>query len=128
VKLVPAQAETGTTRNDMMKKKMKGHILFFLFGIVLGAAIFWLPTFFWSGNGFALPVLFLFGPWYLMAIPYLAIFALIFGLFILIYRFCKKRFPITYEDGAWILLGLYLSLTFLFHFIGITIKGGNLTI
>jgi hypothetical protein len=26
------------------------------------------------------------------------------------------------------LLGLYLSLTFLFHFIGITIKGGNLTI
>ncbi len=107
---------------------MKGHILFFLLGIVLGAAIFWIPTLFVGGNGFALPALFLFGPWYLMAIPYLVIFALIFGLLALIYRFCKKQFPITYENGVWILLGLYLSLTFLFHFIGITIKGGNLTI
>jgi hypothetical protein len=103
-------------------------MLFLLFGLALGAAIFWLPTLFVSGNGFVLPVLFFFGPWYLMAIPYLVIFALIFSLLALIYRFCRKQFPISYRDSAWILLGLYLSLTFLFHFIGITIKGGNLTI
>jgi hypothetical protein len=106
---------------------MKSHLLFFLFGLVLGAAIFWLPTAFMGGNGLVLPTLFL-GPWYVLALPYLAIFALIYGILIGIYRLLKRSFPVSLADIAWILLGLYLSLTFLFHFIGISAQGGTLTI
>jgi len=102
-------------------------LFYFLFGLALGAAIFWAPTVIAGGNGFALPVLFL-GPWYFLAIPYLVIFALVFGALVAIYRLLKKTFPVKLRDGIWIALGLYLSLTFLFHFIGMSVGGGILTI
>ena len=125
--------------SDMMKamRKMRS-LLFFLFGIALGAVTFWLPTVFagrpWraspsaDGNGFALPALLLFGPWYLTAIPYLVVFALMYGALVGIYRLLKISFPVSLTDVAWILPGIYLSLTFLLHFVGMAIKGGNLTI
>ena len=94
---------------------------------MLGVAIFWLPTVFAGGNGFALPVLFI-GPWYLLAIPYLLIFALIYGVLAWTYRLLKKKFLVSLVDGAWVLLGLYLSLTFFFHFIGVATTAGNLTL
>lgn len=106
---------------------MKSRILFLFFGLVLGAAIFWLPTAFTGGNGLVLPTLFL-GPWYLLAIPYLAIFALIYGVLVGMYRLLKKLFPVSLADVAWILLGLYISLTFFFHFVGVAVQGGTLTI
>jgi hypothetical protein len=106
---------------------MKSYSLFFLIGIVLGAAVFWLPSAFAGGNSFALLPIF-FGPWYLAAIPYVVIFALIFGALVGIYRLFKRSFPVSLAGGAWILLGLYLSLTFLFHFVGVAIGGGKLTI
>ncbi len=106
---------------------MKSRILFFLFGLALGAIVFWLPTVFVGGDGFALPTLLL-GPWYLLAIPYIAVFILVFGILTGIYRLFKRSFPISFTDAAWILLGFYLSMTFLFHFVGIAITGGNLTI
>jgi hypothetical protein len=106
---------------------MKSHILFFLVGIVLGAAIFWLPTALAGGNSFALLSI-LVGPWYLAAIPYLVVFAFIFGLLMVIYGLLKKHFPVSLTDGAWMLLGLYLALTFFFHVIGIATSAGNLTL
>lgn len=109
------------------KLSMKHHILSFLFGIVLGAAIFWLPTIFSGGNGFALPTI-IWGPWYLLAIPYLVIFILIYGILAGMYRLFKKSFPILLADGVWALIGLYLSLTFFFHFVGMALTAGNLTI
>ncbi|MGB7957471.1 MAG: hypothetical protein WCF77_01320 [Minisyncoccia bacterium] len=107
---------------------MKPHSIFFLFGLALGAVIFWLPTAFGGGNGFALPPLFFFGPWYLVAIPYLVIFALIYGILVGIYRLLKRSFPVSLADVAWTLLGLYLALTSLFHFVGVAVGGGKLTI
>jgi hypothetical protein len=106
---------------------MKSHILFFLFGLALGAVIFWLPTVFTGGNGLVLPTLFI-GPWYALTIPYLAMFALIYGALVGIYRLLKRSFPVSLADVAWILLGLYISLTFLFHFVGVAAQGGTLTI
>lgn len=114
-------------QNDMIKTIMKSYVPFFLLGIALGAAIFWLPTVFAGGNGIVLPTLFL-GPWYLLAFPYLAIFALIYGIVVGIYRSLKKSFPVSFTGVAWILFGLYLSLTFFFHFVGIAAQGGTLTI
>jgi hypothetical protein len=107
---------------------MKYRLLFLLFGLALGAVIFWLPTAFVGRNGFALPPFFLFGPWYLVAIPYLVIFALIYGILVGIYRLLKRSFPVSLADVAWTLLGLYLSLTFFFHFVGVAVGGGKLTI
>lgn len=101
-------------------------IIFFLFGVLLGVAIFWLPTAL-AGGGFVLPALFL-GPWYLLAIPYLMIFALIYGVLAWTYRLLKRPFLVSLTDGTWILLGLYLSLTFFFHFIGVATMAGNLTL
>lgn len=100
---------------------------FFLIGLALGAAIFWLPTAFVGGDELALPTLFL-GPWYVLAFPYLVIFALIYGIVVGVYRLFKRSFPISLADVAWILLGLYISLTFLFHFVGMAAQGGTLTI
>ncbi len=112
----------------MMKATMKIRtFLFFLFGFALGTAIFWLPTVFAGGNSFTLPTLFL-GPWFLLAVPYLVIFALIFGILAGTYRLLKRPFPISLVHGAWILIGLYLSLTFFFHFVGVAVGGGKLTI
>jgi hypothetical protein len=106
---------------------MKSHFIFFVFGIALGAAIFWLPSAIAGGNSFALlPIVI--GPWYFVAIPYLIIFALVFGALAGIYKLIKKHFPISLIDGAWMVLGLYLSLTFSFHFIGMAVGGGTLTI
>jgi hypothetical protein len=106
---------------------MKSHSIFFIFGLALGAAIFWFPTVFTGGNGLVLPTLF-FGPWYLLALPYLVIFALIYGIVVGIYRLLKRSFPVSLADIAWILLGLYISLTFFFHFVGVAAQGGTLTI
>ena len=106
---------------------MKSHLLFFLFGLALAAAIFWLPSAIAGGSSFALlPIVI--GPWYFAAIPYLIIFALVFAALAGIYKLLKKHFPISLADGAWILLGFYLSLTFSFHFIGVAVGGGTLTI
>lgn len=106
---------------------MKSYVLFFFFGITLGTAIFWLPTALAGGNSFALLPIFL-GPWYLVTIPYLVIFAFVFGILMAIYGLLKRHFPVSLADGAWILLGLYLSLTFFFHVIGIATMAGNLTL
>ena len=112
----------------MMNKIMKMRsFIFFVFGLALGVAIFWLPSAIAGENSFALLPIF-FGPWYLAAIPYLIIFALVFGALAGIYKLLKRRFPISLADGAWMVLGLYLSLTFSFHFIGMAVGGGTLTI
>ncbi len=109
-------------------ERMKRRLLFLFFGIVLGGAIFWLPTVFWGGSGFALPILFFAGPWYLIAIPHLVVFALVFAILAGLYRLAGKHFPVSLSEGLWILLGLYLSLTLLFHFVGVAVMGGTLTI
>jgi hypothetical protein len=106
---------------------MRHHFFSLLLGLVLGAAISWLPTVVMGGSGFVLPLI-LWGPWYLLAIPYAVIFVLVFGILMGIYRLFKKSFPISLVDGAWVLLGLYLSLTFFFHLVGIAATGGNLTL
>ena len=106
---------------------MRSRFFSFLFGIVLGAAIFWLPTIFAGGNNFALLPIF-WGPWYLAAIPYLVIFAFIFGVLMATYGLLKKHFPLSLMDGVCILFGLYLALTFFFHVVGVATAGGNLTL
>ncbi len=112
----------------MIEATMKVRLfIFFPLGLVLGAAIFWLPTALAGGNGFVLPVLF-FEPWYLLAAPYIVLFVLVFGVLAGIYHLLKRPFPISVADGVWILLGLYLSLTFFFYFVGIAVSGGKLTI
>lgn len=103
---------------------MKSHLLFFLFGVLLGAAVFWLPTLTLGGGNFILPALFPFGSWAFLAVPYLLLFAAIFAVVALIYRLCKIKLAISARDGAWILLGLYLSLTlFFFLAAGVMAKG-----
>jgi len=101
--------------------------LFLLFGLVLGAAIFWLPTSMGNGASFGMPML-PWSPWYFLAIPYLAIFALVYGMLVGIYRLLKKSFSISSVDVLWIMIGLYLSLTFLFRFIDMAASVGKLTI
>ena len=112
----------------MMKMIMKIRpFLFLFFGVALAAAIFWLPTVFAGGNDLVLPMLFP-GPWYLLAIPYLLIFALVYGLLAGAYHLLKRPFLVSLVDVAWILLGLYLSLTFFFHIVGVAVTAGTLTI
>jgi len=112
----------------MMKNIMKLRpFTFFIFGLALGAAIFCVPSVFAGDSGFALLPAF-FGSWYLAATPYLVMFALVFGALALGYRLFKKSFPFFLTDGAWMLAGLYLSLTVFFYFVGVATKGALLMI
>ena len=95
---------------------MKSRLFYILFSVVLGTVAFWLPTVMMGGSSFILPALFAPGPWLLLAIPYLAIFVVIFLMVAAIYRLLKRKFAISIGNGAWILLGLYLSLAFFFFF------------
>lgn len=103
---------------------MRSRIFSLLFGLLLGVLVFWSPSAF-SGGNFALPVLFFAGPWFLDAVPYLLLFAAIFGVFAGIYRAAKRSFPVSLIDGAWMLIGIYVSLTFLYYFTAAVMHGGT---
>ena len=108
-----------------MKTIMKSHFLFFLFGAMLGAVVFWLPTAMVEGGIFILPILFLSSSWLLAPLPYLALFVVILAVFAGIYRLFKRKFAVSLVDGAWILLGLYLSLAGFFFLAAHVISKGN---
>jgi len=116
------------TDDDMIKTIMKSHFLFFLFGIVLGTAVFWLPTALVGGGIFILPTLFFSGPWFLAPFPYLALFTIIFAVLAGIYRLLERKFAISFADGASILLGLYASLAIFFILAAHVISGGNIAL
>jgi hypothetical protein len=101
---------------------MKRRILFLLFGIALGAAAFWLPTLIAGSGNFILPIFYFSGPWPLLAIPYLAVFAVVFTVVATAYRLLKKPFAVSLADCGWILSGLYFAFTF-FFFIAIRFAG-----
>ena len=107
---------------------MKTHILFLSFGFVLGVAIFLLPSAFSVASGFAVPVLFLAGPWFLDALPYLVVFIMIFAAIMAVYRITKRPFPVSLVDGAWVLFGIYIALTLLFYFTVAVMRGGTLVL
>jgi hypothetical protein len=105
---------------------MRFHIVFFLFGAVLGALIFWIPSVLAGGIGLAAPFLFLSGPWFVDAAPYLAIFAVLFVALFLAYRIARRPFPISWTNGGWMLLGLYVALTFFFYAVAISAGRGTM--
>ncbi len=105
-------------------KAMRSRLFSLVFGLALGVLIFWLPSAF-SGGSFALPILFFAGPWFLDAVPYLLLFAVIFGIFAAAYRAAKRSFPVSLIDGAWMLGGMYVALTFLYYFTAAVMHGGT---
>jgi hypothetical protein len=103
---------------------MRSHLFSLIFGLALGILIFWLPSAF-SGGSFALPILFFAGPWFLDAVPYLLLFAAIFAIFAAAYRAMKRSFPVSLINGAWMLGGIYIALTFLYYFTAAVMHGGT---
>lgn len=100
-------------------------MFFFLFGLVLGTLLFWLPSVFAGGIGLAAPFLFLSGPWFFDAIPYLAIFALFFVILFFSYRSFGRSLPVSWRDGGWMLVGLYVALTLFFYAVAISAGRGT---
>ena len=105
-------------------RAMRSYLFFVLFGAALGMAAFWLPTAMNSGN-FTLPPLGPFGVWPLAALPYLGLFAVLFFMVAGLYRLFKRKFALSFRDGACILIGLYLSLAISFLFAAVSVLKGN---